>query len=132
MLKTDGAVPDLVGRRCDGLLVQQFWQHGVLADAADVVWLKLEGRWHQLYLDAAVVHWRSQHEPPLQRPDSADGVFRYPLVDLGRETGLDGLEIQDYRLRETEDGEALVLDFGAGGTLELINRGDGTQMRHRP
>jgi hypothetical protein len=132
MLKTDGPVPDLVGRRCDGLLVQQFWQHGVLADPADVVWLKLDGLWHQLYLDAGVVHWRSQQAPPAQRPISMHEVFRYPLVDLGAGIGLQGRVIQGYRLYESEDGETLVLDFGAAGTLELISRGDATQVRHRP
>ena len=131
MLETDGVVPDLVGRRCDELLVQQFWQHGVLADAADVVWLKLDGLWHQIYLDAGTVHWRSQQAPPQQEPDSADGVFHYSLVDLGGETGLAGREIRAYRLCETEDGETLVFEFGSAGSLELINRGDATQVRHR-
>lgn len=131
MLKTDGAVPDLVGRRCDGLLVQQFWQHGILADAADVVWLKLDGLWHELYLDAGVVHWRPQQAPPQQRAGSAGGVFDYPLVDLGDEIGLEGWEISEFQLRETQDGEILELDFGAAGTLELTNRGDATEIRHR-
>ena len=131
MLKTDGAVPDLVGKRCDELLVQQFWQHGVLADAADVVWLKLDGLWYQLYLDAGVVHWRSARSPPQKRPEPADGVFRYPLTNLGGEIGLEGREIRGYRQSETEEGEILALDFGAAGTLELINRGDRTQVRHR-
>lgn len=131
MLKTDGEVPDLLGRRCDRLLVQQFWQHGVLADAADVVWLNLDGLWYQLYLDAGVVHWRAQQAPPRQRSDSEDGIFRYPLLDLGGETGLEGRRIHGFRLRETEDGETLVLDFGPAGTVELINRGDATQVRHR-
>ena len=116
-------------RSCDELLCQQYWYAGELADEADVLWLKLKGKWYQLFFDAGVVHWREEEGEPETKASSENGLMAYPLVDLGAQFGLKGRVISDTSLTETEDGEAFSLAFREAGTLTFVNLGDRTQIR---
>ena len=131
MTVMDGTPPELTGSSCDELLCQQYWYAGELADEADVLWLKLAGKWYQLFFDAGVVHWRDQAGEPEVRVSSEDGLLAYPLVDLAARFGLNGRVVSDTSLVETDEGEAFSLVFDQAGTLTFVNLGDRTQIRYR-
>jgi hypothetical protein len=130
MIEVDGAPPKLQGCCCEGLLCQQYWYGGELADEADVVWLKVGGRWHQLFFDGGVVHWRNHGAEPEARRGSPDGVLTYPMVDLAARYGLKDETIAYTSLAETTEGEIFSLAFEQAGTLMFVNLGDRTQIRH--
>jgi hypothetical protein len=130
MIEIDGEVPELEGQACEGLWCQQFWHRGEVADEADVVLIKLAGRWHELYFDGGVVHWREREGEPAGDEGSPPRVFSYPLVDLAKRYGLKGCRIASCGLHETPAGETLTLVFEAGGRLSFANQGDGTGIRY--
>jgi len=131
MIEVEGAPPELKGCCCEELLCQQYWYAGGLADEADVIWLKLEGRWYQLFFDGGVVHWREQGGEPESRTGAQDGLLAYPLVDLAARFDLKGRIINDAAIEETTEGETLSLAFDQAGTLMFVNLGDRTLIRHR-
>lgn len=128
MIEIDGTPPPLAGRICEELLCQQYWQKGRLADEADVVLLKCDGVWHQLYLDGGMVHWAPQAGEPETRRPSGNGIFSYPLEDFGARFKVRGEVIDGYRVEETEGGEIVSLQFTSGATVQFTNRGDNTSI----
>ena len=131
MIEMDGSPPQLIDMNCEELLCQQYWYAGEMADEADVVWLKLAGRWYQLFFDSGVVHWREQEKGPEIGEGTVGDVLAYPLVDLGTRFGLKGRVVSGTSLVDTSEGEAYSLAFEQVGTLVFVNLGDRTQIRFR-
>jgi hypothetical protein len=131
MLKIDGVPPQLEGQLCEELLCQQYWHKGRLEDEADVVLLKVADVWHQLYFDDGVVHWATQDEELGPGGDERDGMFAYPIVDLGADLGVRGQRIAGCATEDTGEGERVTLFFDNGPRVDFVNRGDRTSIRHR-
>src|SRR5437870_317540 len=91
-LDINGEPPRLVGLPCDELLVQQYWYRGELIEPANVVHLEFGGRWHRLYFDSGIVFWRPHDRAPEGVPQGED-EFAYPLIDLGQQFGVRGVEL---------------------------------------
>jgi hypothetical protein len=96
-LSVNGDPPHLAGQRCNAVLCQQYWHRGELVEAANVVFLCFEGRWHRLYFDYAIVFWRTAESgpEPFQAPELESD---YPVVDLAEERGLRGVRLLHYRM----------------------------------
>jgi hypothetical protein len=129
VLRIDGTPPRLRRQACEELLCQQYWHRGRLEDEADVVLLKVEGAWYQLYFDAGVVHWARQEGGPAPRAAQRNEPFAYPLVDLGAELGVRGKVIAECVSEETEVGERLTLRFVSGLAISFSNTGDRTTVQ---
>ena len=82
MLETNGIPPLLTNQLCEELLCQQYWYQGKLVQEVDVLLLKVNGRWHQLYFDEGIVFWRLQQQAPVAVEQQAGDPFSYPLIDI--------------------------------------------------
>src|SRR4249920_4107637 len=81
-VETYGSTPLVEGRRCDGLICEQFWVDGVVHSSASVTYLNVEGVWHRLAVDHPTLHWHTQSEAP--RPWAvSEEHWEYPHVDVG-------------------------------------------------
>ncbi len=88
MLKTDGIPPRLNNQVCQELLCQQYRYRGKLQQDVDVLLLKVNGRWHQLYFENGTIFWRLQGEAPRVVAAQPDDPLSHPLIDLGEDYGL--------------------------------------------
>ncbi len=93
MLKIDGIPPRLTEQLCEELICQQYWHQGKLVQAVDILFLKVNGRWHQLYFDAGMVFWRLQQEAPVEQ--QAGEIFAYPLINIGEKFAIQNDIITD-------------------------------------
>ena len=128
-LSVVGHPPPLAGRRCDALLVAEYWDQGRCVDPANGVHLCWDGRWHRLGFpcdDAA--EWTSggavAGEP---RPaDFPEFGASSRVVDLAGPRGLVGVRLRGYTMEpgprlpratfEFADGRRLVFEHDRGMT----------------
>ncbi len=120
-----GTPPSLAGHRCTGLVVREFWYQGQLSAPACVVWLRADDDWHRLCIDCGVVFWR--RGAPDSIPDDPHTGYSYPLVDLGKSRGLEGLRIAGCTTVR-DGGEVRVsFAFENGESLNVIHHDDVTR-----
>jgi hypothetical protein len=50
-LSVNGEWPDLKTKIIEKLIAQEYWYKGKLDEAANVIWLKISGKWFRLYFD---------------------------------------------------------------------------------
>ena len=105
-----GAPPILSGRTCNGLICEQFWDHGALHSAASVIYVKADEIWHRLVLDAGIIHWREQSVSP-EPWEVAEEGWAYPHLDLANQEELIGLEFTGYVMRASESGCSVEFEF---------------------
>ena len=123
MIEIDGIPPRLTDQLCEELLCQQYWYQGKLDQEVDVLFLKVNGRWHQLYFDAAIVFWRVQQEAPVPVEQQAGSPFDYPLINLGEKFGIKDSIITECITEPLVEGARVTLVFEDKGSL-LITHSD--------
>ena len=130
MIKTDGIPPKLTGHICEELLCQQYWYHGRLEKEVDVLFIKADQRWHQLYFENGVIFWRPQSEPPVPYQHKEEDPFRYPLLDLGEQHGIKGQLITDCTNEPMIEGAKITLFFESSGKIVLIHQDNQTHIQY--
>lgn len=129
MLEIDGIPPKLGNRTCEELLCQQYWYHGKLAQEVDALFLKVNGRWHQLYFENGVVFWRPRQEAPQHAAAQPGDPFVYPLIDIGVQFDLKGRVITDYLTEALVGGARVSFLFEDRGTLLVVHADNQTSLR---
>ncbi len=129
MLQINGIQPRLEGHVCEALICQQYWYMGKQRDEVDVLFIKADGRCHQLYFDNGVVFWRPQKEVPRPFGPDTSGQFAYPLVDLGERHRLNNRLITALSVEALPGGARVAMEFENGGELILYHQDNRTQIR---
>lgn len=129
MLQTDGIPPRLTNQECDELLCQQYYYFDKLQQEVDVLLLKVNGRWHQLYFDEGIVFWRLQEEEPKTVEAKPTDPLTYPLIDLGEKYGLKQAVISDCITEPLLDGARVSFVFEDKGTLIVKHSNNKTALR---
>jgi hypothetical protein len=129
MLEIDGIPPRLTNQLCEGLLCQQYWCEGKLAQEVDVLLLKVNGRWHQLYFDAGIVFWRIQQEAPVPVEQQAGTPFAYPLLNIGEQFGIEDCLITDCITEALVEGARVTLVFEDQGSLLITHSDNKTRLQ---
>jgi hypothetical protein len=132
MLETNGITPKLSGHICEALLCQQYWYRGKLANELDVLFIKADGRCHQLYFENGVVFWRSQAETPKPYVAQLGDEFDYPLVDLAAKYKLNGQLITDLAVEPMPQGAKVTIAFENGARLVIYHQENQTSVRYAP
>lgn len=130
MLETNGIPPRLSGRECEELICQQYWQEGKLVKAVDVLYIKSQDRWSQLYFENCTVFWRFQEEGPTAYPDQENDRFKYPLIDLGDKYQLKGEVIAECEAVPVINGAKVNLVFERGDKLVISCVDNETSFQH--
>lgn len=129
MLEIDGIQPKLEGHICDELICQQYWQNGKMADEVDVLFIKADGRSHQLYFENGVVFWRNQQDTPQSYKQKSGDTFAYPLVDLGEKYQLKNRLITGLQVESLVQGAKVTFEFEKSGILVIYHLGDHSEIR---
>lgn len=129
MLETDGIPPRLTNQVCEELLCQQYCHRGQLQQEVDVLLLKVNGRWHQLYFDEGILFWRTQKEAPQAIPAAPGAPFTHLLIDLGEKYALKQSVISDCISEPHLDGARVSFVFEDKGTLIILHSGNKTTLR---
>ena len=129
MLKIDGIPPRLTEQLCEELICQQYWHQGKLVQEVDILFLKVNGRWHQLYFDAGIVFWRIQQEAPVPVEQQARSPFAYPLINLGEKFGIKNGIIADCTTESLVEGARVTLVFEDKGTLFITHSDNKTRLQ---
>jgi hypothetical protein len=132
MLEINGIPPKLSGQECEELICQQYWYLGKLENEVDILFLKVNGKWHQLYFENSVIFWRMQNEAPATFEARPEDPFKYPHVDLGVASGLRGRFIEDYACEQLVDGARVIIEFEGGDKLVITNCDNKTTLHHLP
>ena len=126
MLSFRDDIPQIAGRVCQSLKVQEYWHRGELVDGANVLFLQLDGGiWHRFFIDAGVVFWRTV-EMPDEKPD--DGFDRYPQADLGFRHDLIGKKLERVSTIDLPGGGEIRIEFEGGATLLLRDVDDQSRL----
>jgi len=117
----DGEWPDLAGKALQGLIAQECWYGKTLEEEANVVLIKVDGRWFHLYFDMGIIFWRTSSDEP-HESKLADRVgYSYHLKDLGKELGLEGRLVEGMTARPVPGGVAVELSFEGGKRICFKN-----------
>jgi len=129
MLETDGIPPRLTNQECEELLCQQYYNQGQLQQEVDVLLLKVNKRWHQLYFENGVVFWRLQDEEPRAVETQPGDPFNYPLIDIGEKYSLKQSVINDCVTESLLNGARVSFVFEDKGTLIISHNDNKTSLR---
>jgi len=129
MLEIDGIQPRLANQECEELLCQQYCYRGQLQQEVDVLLLKVNGRWHQLYFEEGIVFWRLQEEAPKAVEAQPGDPLTYPLIDLGDKYALKHAVISDCIAEPLPGGARLTFVFEDKGTLIVKHSDNKTSLR---
>lgn len=129
MLQIDGIPPRLNSQACEEFICQQYRYRGRLQQEVDVLLLKVNGRWHQLYFENGTVYWRLQGEAPKVRAAQPDDPLSHPLVDLGENYKLKECVIADCITEPLLDGARISFVFEHKGTLVVSHSNNNTSLR---
>lgn len=133
-LDINGEPPFLDDQRLDELKVQSFWYNGVLEEEANVIFLKVAGKWHRLYFDCGIIFWRPETKGPKEfnfiNDDGSESSF--PVINLGADRRLVGKIIESYTMEAIEGGSKVDFTFEGGEVINFINIDDITTIRPQP
>ncbi|MGD8784673.1 MAG: hypothetical protein PVG75_09550 [Thioalkalispiraceae bacterium] len=129
MLEIDGRPPKLINQLCEELFCQQYWSRGKLIQEVDILLLKINQRWHQLYFDAGIVFWRLQRDTPVPVEPRPDAAFTYPLINLGIKYGLRDSFILDCLTEPLVDGARVTMVFEEKGSLLITHSENKTRLQ---
>ena len=132
MLEINGIPPKLSGQECEELICQQYWYLDKLENEVDILFLKVNGRWHQLYFENSVIFWRMQDEAPATFIAKPQDPFKYPHLDLGTEYGVRGQLINDYSCEQIVDGVRVVIEFEDANRVVITNCNNKNTLRYIP
>ena len=124
-VNVNGEAPELAGKACEAVLLQQYWYAGALVDPANVIHLKSGGEWYRLYFDYGIVFGRISEQPPEPWLD-ADQQWDNPLCDLGVTAGIVGTQLDHYSMELVQGGSAVELCFKDGRCVVFKNIDDHT------
>lgn len=129
MLETDGVPPKLAGQECEEIICQQCWLHDQILQEVDVLFIKVNGKWNQLYFENGTIFWRLQdQEPTAYKPQEGD-LFRYPFIDLGHEYGISNHLISDCLSEQIPAGVRVTLVFESVGQLQLSSSENKSRLK---
>jgi hypothetical protein len=120
-LEIDGNWPDLEGKRLQQLLAQECWYQKDLEEEANVVLIKVEGRWHHLYFDMGTLFCRVSQDEPHEITPLGSAEISYHLRDLGADLDLVGRVIKSCTVRAIPGGSGLELAFEGGKKICFKN-----------
>ena len=129
MLETNGIPPRLNNQECEELLCQQYCYRGKLEQEVDVLLLKVNGRWHQLYFEEGIVFWRLQAEEPKAVEAQSNDPITYPLIDVAEEHGLKQAVISECITEPMLGGVRVSFVFEDKGTLIIVHKNNQTSLR---
>jgi hypothetical protein len=129
MLEINGIPPRLTEQLCEQLICQQYWYQGKLVQEVDVLYLKVNGRWHQLYFEEGIVFWRTQRHEPLSIEQQEASPFDYPLIDIGQKFGIKDCIITDCITEPSVEGARVTLVFADKGSLFITHSEGKTRLQ---
>lgn len=127
-LEIDGDWPALDGEQLEELLCSEIWYREELEEPANVIHLKIEGRWLRLYFDCGIIFWRTGHDGPKEY-EMPECESRVKVVDVGRKYGLVNSLLESVTGRLTSDGSEVLFRFTNGRSITFSNVGDNTTYR---
>ena len=124
-----GIPPQIIGKRCQALLCQQYWYRGKFTEAALNIFLRFDNEWHRLFLYFDTIFWRPQEEEP-QSWDIPEEGFEYPIVNLGKFLQVEGTTLSDLISESTEAaiGARVTFSFDNGCVVIFENKDDRTHF----
>ena len=128
MLQTDGIAPRLSNQVCEALLCQQYCYRGEIQQEVDVLLIKVNGRWHQLYFDSGIVFWHFQEEEPKAVEAQPGDPITYPLIDLGEKYALEQSVISECITEPLLDGAQVTFEFEDKGALIVKHTNNKTAL----
>ena len=129
MLEINGIPPKLTNQVCEELICQQYWYQGKLAQEIDVLALRVNGRWHQLYFESGIVFWRDLNEAPRSFEQKPGDPFQYPLINLGEQFDVKDAIILDYSADPLVEGARVTISFEDKGSLIIKHVDNKTSLR---
>jgi hypothetical protein len=119
-LEVNGTPSNLVGKRCEALVCQEYWYNNKLVEPANAICLCADGRWYRLYFDCGIIFWRAEGGP-LESLEALELKGSYRVVDLATPRGLRSRRIIGCQMKPIDYGSQVVLSFEGGTQLVFRN-----------
>lgn len=129
MLKTDGIPPKINEQLCEGLLCQQYCYRGKVQQEVDILLLRVNDRWYQLYYEEGALFWRLQEGEPAVVESKPEDPFSYPLIDVGERYGLTQMVIRTCFTESLLNGARVTFVFEERGSLVVTFKDNKSSLR---
>lgn len=130
MLESSGIPPKLSGQECQELICQQYWYRGKLEKEMDMLFIKVNDRWHLLYFENGVIYWRLQEEEPAPFEEKEEDLFKYPHIDLAAKYDFKGNLMEDCESQAMPDGARVIITFEQSDKLIVSCINDQTRIQY--
>ena len=120
-----GIRPELMGRRCNGFLLNQMFEDGRLLFPADIIYVRVDDEWHRLVLDASLIMWEPHPGDP-QPGEAMSDEFEFRLHNLAKEGGFLGLNFSGFSKDFAGHVSRVEFCFADGRRIVFEGSGDRT------
>lgn len=124
-LHINGDVPQIVGKRCDAFLCQDYRAEGVVEDRAYITHICFEGAWYRFYFEPFLVFWRKSTEAPEQ---SSEPGFEFGLEDIGAQCQVKGVRLVSIGQEVAAGAIEVKFAFENGRSVSMLHRNDRAQV----
>jgi hypothetical protein len=122
-----GTQPRLIGHTLDAVLAEYMSTAGETWRQLTVVYLKSQGSWVRLALDAGTVHWKRYETEPTSWELPEEGFF-YNLEDVGTHEKLLGGSVTQLNVDADGIRARVEIELSDGRSLLLVNEDDETNI----
>lgn len=109
----NGKEPTIVGERCIGFALVQFYEGREIVDQVNVAYLRFGELWHRLYFETGTIFWRPSSEPDAGQ--NTELTWGAVLNDLSAAPGIVGHVVESYSYSASVSGDVEVKFAFAGG-----------------
>ncbi|MES0491269.1 MAG: hypothetical protein ABUK01_14845 [Leptospirales bacterium] len=125
-LDINGEWPELLNKKLDELIIQEYWYKGKLTEQVNSIWLNIQNVWHRLYFDFGIIFWRKYNDRPNNYEFNPDDMYNYPLREITSKLQLKGQVIKDCTGCAIPGGSQVIFFFANNQQLIFKNINDNT------
>jgi len=127
-LSINGEWPELEGKALQEMICYAMYFEGKLEELANIVSLKVDGKWLKLYFDYDIIFWRNA-EAPSEAGEILEEDSYFKLTDVANKFSLKGDVIEHLDTQIIENGVEVTFNFNSGKSIVFSSINDVSNYR---
>jgi len=127
-LSINGEWPALEGKALQAMICHEMYFEGELEELANIVSLKVSGKWLKLYFDYDIIFWRNA-----KAPSEECGILEqdsyFKLTDVAKKFSFQGDIVDRLDARIIENGVEVAFNFNSGKSIIFSSINDISNYR---
>jgi len=127
-LSINGEWPQLEGKLLQEMLCHEMYYEGKLEELANVVYLKVDEKWHRLYFDYEIIFWRNENTAPKDYTMPEYSSY-FKLADVASKYSFKDSMIVEVTAHRVENGVEVGIYFNNGKKIIFSSINDVSNYR---